>query len=112
MSDLLAPVLCEIKSESEAFWCFFGLMRKAIFVCTPTDNDIDKNLVSASFHPFVTDLNLTVLHFQRYLRELIRLMVPKFYLHMEKHNDAQELLFCHRWILLYVSLHMLTRRLL
>lgn len=46
MSDLLAPVLCEIKNESETFWCFVGLMQRAFFVCTPTDNDIDKNLVS------------------------------------------------------------------
>lgn len=45
MSDLLAPVLCEIKNESETFWCFVGLMQRAIFVCTPTDNDIDKHLV-------------------------------------------------------------------
>lgn len=45
MSDLLAPVLCEIDNESETFWCFVGLMQRAIFVCTPTDNDIDKNLV-------------------------------------------------------------------
>lgn len=46
MSDLLAPVLCEIKDEAETFWCFVGLMQRAFFVCTPTDNDIDKNLVS------------------------------------------------------------------
>lgn len=46
MSDLLAPVLCEVKNESETFWCFVGLMQRAFFVCTPTDNDIDKNLVS------------------------------------------------------------------
>ncbi|CAH1645655.1 unnamed protein product [Spodoptera littoralis] len=44
MSDLLAPVLCEIKCEAEAFWCFVGLMQRAIFVCTPTDNDMDNNL--------------------------------------------------------------------
>lgn len=80
MSDLLAPVLCELKNESETFWCFVGLMQRAIFVCTPTDNDIDRNLC--------------------FLRELIRMMVPKFYEHLEKHNDAMELLFCHRWILL------------
>ncbi|KXJ69793.1 hypothetical protein RP20_CCG025796 [Aedes albopictus] len=80
MSDLLAPVLCEIKNESETFWCFVGLMQRAIFVCTPTDNDIDRNLC--------------------YLRELIRLMVPSFYKHLQKHTDATELLFCHRWILL------------
>lgn len=80
MSDLLAPVLCEIKNESETFWCFTGLMQRAIFVCTPTDNDVDKNL--------------------RYLRELLRLMLPKFYEHLMKHNDAMEMLFCHRWLLL------------
>lgn len=51
MSDLLAPVLCEIKNEAESFWCFVGLMQRAIFVCTPTDNDIDKNLVS--FHHII-----------------------------------------------------------
>lgn len=49
MSDLLAPVLCEINNESETFWCFVGLMQRAIFVCTPTDNDIDKNLVCSRF---------------------------------------------------------------
>lgn len=80
MSDLLAPVLCELKNESETFWCFVGLMQRAIFVCTPTDSEIDSHL--------------------RYLRELIRVMVPKFYEHLQKHNDAMELLFCHRWILL------------
>ncbi|XP_077300529.1 TBC1 domain family member 16 isoform X2 [Arctopsyche grandis] len=80
MSDLLAPVLCEIKDESDAFWCFVGLMQRTIFVCTPTDNDMDINL--------------------SYLRELIRVMVPHFYNHLKKHTDALELLFCHRWILL------------
>ncbi|XP_067006037.2 TBC1 domain family member 16 [Anabrus simplex] len=80
MSDLLAPVLVEIKDECDAFWCFVGLMQKAIFVCTPTDNDMDRNL--------------------NYLRELIHLMVPHFYEHLERHADAMELLFCHRWILL------------
>lgn len=52
MSDLLAPVLCEIKDESDTFWCFVGLMQRTIFVCTPTDNDMDINLVKIiSFHP-------------------------------------------------------------
>lgn len=52
MSDLLAPVLCEIKNESETFWCFVGLMQRAFFVCTPTDNDIDKNLVRIPINLF------------------------------------------------------------
>lgn len=80
MSDLLAPVLCELKDEVLSFWCFVGLMQRAVFVATPTDRDMDISL--------------------RYLRELIRVMIPKFYDHLEKHKDAMELLFCHRWILL------------
>nr|XP_018901702.1 PREDICTED: TBC1 domain family member 16 [Bemisia tabaci] len=80
MSDLLAPLLAEIRDESESFWCFCGLMQRRLFVCTPTDADMEKNL--------------------RHLRELIRIMVPAFYSHLLKHEDAMELLFCHRWILL------------
>ncbi|RZF46708.1 hypothetical protein LSTR_LSTR002571 [Laodelphax striatellus] len=80
MSDLLAPVLAEIGHEADAFWCFVGLMSRAIFVCTPTDSDMERNLT--------------------YLRELIREMVPEFYSHLQRHTDAMELLFCHRWILL------------
>ncbi|XP_054283998.1 TBC1 domain family member 16-like isoform X1 [Macrosteles quadrilineatus] len=80
MSDLLAPVLAEIETESDAFWCFVGLMQRGMFVCTPTDSDMERNL--------------------NYLRELIREMVPEFYTHLQKHTDAMELLFCHRWILL------------
>ncbi|XP_015597803.1 TBC1 domain family member 16 isoform X2 [Cephus cinctus] len=80
MSDLLAPLLAELNSETEAFWCFAGLMQRSVAVCTPTDMDMDRNLC--------------------YLRELIRIMVPDFYSHLEKHTDALELLFSHRWILL------------
>ncbi|XP_015433731.1 PREDICTED: TBC1 domain family member 16-like [Dufourea novaeangliae] len=80
MSDLLAPLLAELNSEIEAFWCFAGLMERSVTVCTPTDVDIDRNLC--------------------YLRELVRIMVPDFYAHLQKHTDALELLFCHRWILL------------
>lgn len=82
MSDLLAPVLCEMGDEVATFWCFVGLMQRAVFVATPTDRDMDISL--------------------RYLRELVRLMVPKFHEHLLKYPDASELLFCHRWILLYV----------
>lgn len=80
MSDLLAPVLAEMKNEADAFWCFVGLMQRASFVCTPTDGDMDRSLT--------------------YLRELIRMMLPAFYKHLNRHTDAMELLFCHRWILL------------
>ncbi|XP_030383626.1 TBC1 domain family member 16 [Scaptodrosophila lebanonensis] len=77
MSDLLAPVLCEVQNESETFWCFVGLMQRAFFVCTPSD--IDQTL--------------------SYLRELIRIMLPAFFAHLQQH-EAMELLFCHRWLLL------------
>ncbi|CAE1287106.1 TBC1 domain family member 16 [Acanthosepion pharaonis] len=81
MSDLLAPVLAEIQHEVDAYWCFVGLMQRTIFVSSPKDCDMDKQL--------------------NYLRELLRLMQPKFYEHLEKLGaDAMELLFCHRWILL------------
>ncbi|XP_058790396.1 TBC1 domain family member 16 isoform X2 [Phymastichus coffea] len=80
MSDLLSPLLAELNDEEASFWCFAGLMQRSVAVCTPTDVDMDRNLCS--------------------LRELLRIMVPDFYAHLEKHTDALELLFCHRWILL------------
>ena len=46
MSDLLAPVLAEARNEADTYWCFVSLMQKALFVCTPTDSDMDLNLVS------------------------------------------------------------------
>ena len=46
MSDLLAPVLAEIQNEADAYWSFVGLMQKTIFVSSPKDNDMDKQLVS------------------------------------------------------------------
>lgn len=80
MSDLLAPVLCEIQNESETFWSFVGLLQRSLFVCAPTDADIDKNL--------------------NYLRELIRIMLPRLYEHLQCHSSSMELLFCHRWLIL------------
>lgn len=80
MSDLLSPLLAELNCEVDAFWCFAGLMQRSITVCTPTDTDMDRNLC--------------------YLRELIKIMIPNFYQHLDNHTDALELLFCHRWILL------------
>ena len=45
MSDLLAPVLAEVQNEVDAYWCFYGLMQKTIFVSSPKDCDMDKQLV-------------------------------------------------------------------
>ncbi|XP_052071008.1 TBC1 domain family member 16-like [Mytilus californianus] len=81
MSDLLAPVLAEIQNEADAYWCFVGLMQRTLFVSSPKDNDMDKQL--------------------NYLKELLRLMQSDFYYHLNRlGEDAMELLFCHRWILL------------
>lgn len=80
MSDLLAPLLSEIKSEDKTFWCFVGMMRMTHFVCSPKDTDMDHNLAL--------------------LRELLRLMFPLFYEHISQFSDDLELLFTHRWILL------------
>ncbi|XP_022093550.1 TBC1 domain family member 16-like [Acanthaster planci] len=80
MSDLLAPVLAELQDEADAFWCLVGLMDDVIFVSSPKDEDMEKQL--------------------GYLRALIKLMLPDFWNHLLFLNDAMDLLFCHRWILL------------
>ncbi|XP_041473450.1 TBC1 domain family member 16-like isoform X1 [Lytechinus variegatus] len=80
MSDLLAPILAELQDESDAFWCFVSLMKNVIFVSSPKDEDMEMQLT--------------------YLLELIKLMLPEFWDHLIQIDDAMELLFCHRWILL------------
>ncbi|NXG80079.1 TBC16 protein, partial [Baryphthengus martii] len=81
MSDLVAPLLAEILDESDTFWCFVGLMQNTIFISSPRDEDMEKQLM--------------------YLRELLRLMHPRFYQHLAAlGEDGLQMLFCHRWILL------------
>ncbi|KAK2536745.1 Tbc1d16 [Columba livia] len=81
MSDLVAPLLAEILDESDTFWCFVGLMQNTIFFSSPRDEDMEKQLM--------------------YLRELLRLMHPRFYQHLScLGEDGLQMLFCHRWILL------------
>ncbi|NWI54174.1 TBC16 protein, partial [Calyptomena viridis] len=81
MSDLVAPLLAEILDESDTFWCFVGLMQNTIFISSPRDEDMEKQLT--------------------YLRELLRLMHPRFYQHLcALGEDGLQMLFCHRWILL------------
>lgn len=48
MSDLLAPVLAEVQNEVDAYWCFVGLMQKTTFFSSPTDIDMDNQLVNNS----------------------------------------------------------------
>ncbi|TSO37042.1 TBC1 domain family member 16 [Bagarius yarrelli] len=81
MSDLVAPLLTEIQDESDTFWCFVGLMENTIFISSPRDEDMEQQLM--------------------YLRELLRLMLPRFHQHlMQLGEDGLQLLFCHRWVLL------------
>ncbi|XP_020790774.1 TBC1 domain family member 16 isoform X1 [Boleophthalmus pectinirostris] len=81
MSDLVAPLLSEIQDESDTFWCFVGLMENTIFISSPRDEDMERQLM--------------------YLRELLRLMLPRFHQHLTRlGEDGLQLLFCHRWILL------------
>ncbi|XP_018419372.1 PREDICTED: TBC1 domain family member 16 isoform X3 [Nanorana parkeri] len=81
MSDLVAPLLAEILDESDTFWCFVGLMQNTIFISSPCDEDMEKQLM--------------------YLRELLRLVYPCFYQHLlSLGEDGLQMLFCHRWMLL------------
>ena len=47
MSDLLAPVLAIVQDEVDAFWCFVGLMEGSVFVTSPKDDAMDRQLVSS-----------------------------------------------------------------
>ncbi|PFX16883.1 TBC1 domain family member 16-like [Stylophora pistillata] len=80
MSDLLATVLAVVQDEVDAFWCFVGLMERSVFVTSPKDDIMDSQLC--------------------YLRELLRLLLPRFYAHCLLQDDAMDMLFCHRWLLL------------
>lgn len=48
MSDLLASVLAIVQDEVDAFWCFVGLMEGSVFVTSPKDDVMDRQLVSCS----------------------------------------------------------------
>nr|XP_045013896.1 TBC1 domain family member 16 isoform X2 [Jaculus jaculus] len=81
MSDLVAPILAEVLDESDTFWCFVGLMQNTIFVSSPRDEDMERQLL--------------------YLRELLRLTQQRFHQHLVSlGEDGLQMLFCHRWLLL------------
>ncbi|XP_037259420.1 TBC1 domain family member 16 isoform X4 [Falco rusticolus] len=52
MSDLVAPLLTEVLDESDTFWCFVGLMQNTIFISSPRDEDMEKQLTDY-FHLFI-----------------------------------------------------------
>ncbi|XP_020621447.1 TBC1 domain family member 16-like [Orbicella faveolata] len=80
MSDLLAPVLAIVQDEVDAFWCFVGLMEGSVFVTSPKDDVMDRQLT--------------------YVRELLRMLEAPFYAHLLLQDDNMDMLFCHRWLLL------------
>jgi hypothetical protein len=41
----VAPILAEVLDESDTFWCFVGLMQNTIFVSSPRDEDMERQLV-------------------------------------------------------------------
>ncbi|TMS37035.1 hypothetical protein L596_004057 [Steinernema carpocapsae] len=84
MSDLLAPLLITLSDESDTYWCFVGLMQQTLFSSAPTQ---ENNMM---------DVNL------EYLRELLKLLVPEFFNYLASMGgDALQLMFVHRWILLF-----------
>ncbi|KAI0990387.1 hypothetical protein GJ496_003429 [Pomphorhynchus laevis] len=80
MSDLLAPLLKTLRSEVIAYWCFYGLILRTIFVRVPNEDFFKYQLLC--------------------LQELLHLLVPDFYRYLKLQVDGGDLLFAHRWILL------------
>lgn len=103
MSDLVAPLLSIIRDECETYWCFCGLMQTTLFA---SPSSIHENLMEinlARFSPIqpVFCCALSIVIFQEYLRELLKLLVPDFFTHLiSLKGDAPQLIFVHRWILL------------
>uniref|UniRef100_A0A1I7SUH9 Rab-GAP TBC domain-containing protein n=2 Tax=Bursaphelenchus xylophilus TaxID=6326 RepID=A0A1I7SUH9_BURXY len=84
MSDLLAPILATLKNESDSYWCFSGLMHQTLF-CTTANAETN-----------AMEMNL------EYLRELMKLLEPKFFQYLVYlGGDALQLMFVHRWLLLF-----------
>eukprot|EP01135_Chromosphaera_perkinsii_P011270 Nk52_evm51s2367 gene=Nk52_evmTU51s2367 len=80
MSDLLSPILYIMEGdEVESFWCFANYMER-----------MENN--------FAVDQNGMHSHLNN-LRELIRVMDPRLFKYLEKH-EGLNLFFCFRWLLI------------
>ena len=44
---------------------------------------------------------VVVVYFQAILQELIKLLLPEFYHHFAANSESMEMIFCHRWFLLF-----------
>ncbi|KAL5473150.1 hypothetical protein EMCRGX_G027598 [Ephydatia muelleri] len=84
MTDLLAPLLAILDEEVLAFWCFTKLVKESsLFRCTSTRASVEKQLEP--------------------LRMLIKLLLPKFYSYLEKLEHGLDLMFSHRWLLVFLK---------
>lgn len=80
MSDLLAPILCIMKNESDAFWCFVGFMDIVY-----TNFDMDQ----AGMKRQLQELN-----------KLISIANPRLYSYFKEHK-SENMYFCFRWLLVW-----------
>lgn len=78
MSDLCSPILLAIQNEADTYICFTALMRR----------------LSANFNGDECMANKFEL-----LRSLVQHYDPEFYNYLEQ-QQASDLLFCYRWLLL------------
>ncbi|CAL1261908.1 unnamed protein product [Larinioides sclopetarius] len=79
MSDLLSPILYVMKKESDAYICFCGLMKR-----TRTNFKLDGRAMKMKF---------------RHLQKMVRFYDPELHHYLEE-QEALDLLFCYRWLLL------------
>uniref|UniRef100_A0A5S6QHU0 Rab-GAP TBC domain-containing protein n=1 Tax=Trichuris muris TaxID=70415 RepID=A0A5S6QHU0_TRIMR len=83
MSDLLSPLLPVLHEEVDTFWCFVGLMKRTVSVGGARDELCFEN-----------NLELLV--------ALVQLMYPELFAYLESlGKDSMQLLFAHRWLLLW-----------
>ncbi|KRX45647.1 TBC1 domain family member 16 [Trichinella murrelli] len=83
MSDLLSPLLYIIQEEVSTFWCFVGLIQRSIYKNSSRSSLCMEN----SLERLVDLLQLMDVELYNYLKSL--------------GNDALQLLFAHRWLLLW-----------
>ena len=79
MSDLASPILYVMNDEAQAYICFCSLMKR----------------LKGNFMPDGHAMSIKFLH----LTELVRCLAPEFYEYLKEQN-ADDLYFCYRWLLL------------
>lgn len=80
MSDLLAPILCVMLDEVDAFWCFVGFMEMVY-----TNFDIDQ----AGMKRQLKDVN-----------QLLAIANPRLYKYFSEH-ESDNMYMCFRWLLVW-----------